>query len=234
MNLRRHALSAAVLALALSLTGCGSSKGADPKDDTKASTATSDSPSASPSESPSDAPAGAYKAAAWAAPISSKGEKLGTIKGKGFSVDVFQVAKGKAEEDSMFVDRDTKKNLMPKGTPTVFVNFVVTNTGSEPIPLASLLVDIDGKYEDWKYMGGMPGEAHSDVFEGLGLTNRGIKVGEDKPYTLAPGESYNKAESYFYQGPKKLLLEVGLTPAKADGDLDHDKKVEAEGSVTLK
>lgn len=230
MKIRRVALPAATIALSLALTACGSSE--EPEKET-APTSSAPSTSSEPAE-PATAPAGDGKTPAWAEPVTTKGEKLGTIKADGFTVDVYQVAKGKSEEDSGFVDPKTGKNIAPQGSPVVFLNYVVTNTGSEALPLGSSLIGIDATYADWPYMQGMPGEAHSDPFEALGLTIRGKKIGEDKPYVLGAGETFNIAESYIFQGPKELELEFTLTPLDADGDLDHDKKIEAEGSVTIK
>lgn len=236
MRTRTARIAALTLAAALGLTACGGAEDVEDKPTTKdtSSSAPSETPSETPAETPEAPSATGLKVPAWAEAVATKGEKLGTIKADGFTVDVYQVAKGKAEEDSMFVDPKTSKNIMPKGSPVVFVNYVVTNTGSAELPLGSSLVGIDAKYADWPYMQGMPGEAHSDPFEALGLTNRGKKIGEDKPYVLGAGESFNLAESYVFQGPKELKLEFTLTPLDAEGDLDHDKKLEAEGSVNIK
>jgi len=218
-------------------TAAGTSSATDtasqPADDSSSMTTESTGSTDAASQAPTQS-SGGLTAASWAEPISTKGDKLGSIKVGDLTVDVYQVAKDKAQEDSMFVNPDTKKNIMPKGSPTVFVNYVVTNNGAKAVPLSNLLVDITATYPDWKYLQGMPGEAHSDVFEKHGLSDDGYKLGTDAPYVLQPGQSFNRAQSYLYQGPKKLQLELKSVPAKPNGDLDSDHEVQATGSVTLK
>ncbi|MDD7834519.1 MULTISPECIES: hypothetical protein [Paenarthrobacter] len=177
---------------------------------------------------------GSYKVASWALPISDAGEKLGSMKGDSFSVDVFQVATDVASKDSMFVDKETKENLLKKGAPIVYVNYVVTNTSSADIPLSHSLVTPNAKYTDWKYLGGMPSDSSSDGFKKYGLTSSGIKLKEKDPFVLKPGESFNIAENFAYTAGKEAEIKATMTPQNAAGDLDHDKKETAETTVTLK
>ena len=172
--------------------------------------------------------------ASWALPISDAGDKLGSMKGDSFSVDIFQVATDVASKDSMFVDKETKENLLKKGAPIVYVNYVVTNTSSADIPLSHSLVTPSAKYTDWKYLGGMPSDSSSDGFKKHGLTSSGIKLKEKDPFVLKPGESFNIAENFAYTAGKETEIKATMTPQDAAGDLDHDKKEEAETTVTLK
>ncbi|KUM35280.1 hypothetical protein [Arthrobacter sp. EpRS71] len=225
----------------LALTACGGAPaspttgGSEPS--SSSSVAASPSASASPSAASSEGAgtsSGSYKTAAWALPISEAGDKLGTIKGESFSVDVYQVATDVASKDSMFVDKDTKENLLKKGDPVVYMNYVVTNTSSAEIPLSHSLITPNAKYTDWKYLGGMPSDSSSDGYKKHGLTDSGVKLKEKDPFVLKPGESFNIAENFAYTAGKETEIKVTMTPQGADGDLDHDKKETAESTVTLK
>ncbi|QSZ47204.1 hypothetical protein QEH68_01300 [Paenarthrobacter sp. OM7] len=226
------ALSACGTTTAGSTTGGSeSSSSSSPSSSTSAST--SASPSASSSEGAGTS-SGAYTAAAWALPISDAGDKLGTLKGDSFSVDIYQVATDVASKDSMFVDKETKENLLKKGAPVVYLNYVVTNTSSADIPLSHSLVTPSAKYTDWKYLGGMPSDSSSDGYKKHGLSSSGVKLKEKDPFILKPGESFNIAENFAYTAGKETEIKATLTPQDASGDLDHDKKETADTTVTLK
>ncbi|MGP0223991.1 hypothetical protein [Paenarthrobacter sp. NCHU4564] len=224
----------------LALSGCGngsSSTTAEGSQPPSSSSSSASSPSSSPSTAASaDAgtSSGAYKAASWAQPISEAGDKLGTINGESFSVDIYQVATDAASKDSMFVDKETKENLLKKGAPIVYINYVVTNTSSAEIPLGHSLVSPSAKYTDWKYLGGMPSDSSTDGYKKHGLTNSGMKLKEEAPFKLGPGESFNIAENFGYTAGKEAEISATMTPVDASGDLDHDKKEKAETTVTLK
>lgn len=229
----------------LALTACG---GATTSSTAGGSEPSSSSASASPSSSPSPSASslattssegagtssGSRKLAAWARPISEAGDKLGTLKGASFSVDVYQTATDVSSKDSMSVDKETKENLLKKGDPIVYLNYVVTNTSSADIPLSHSLVTPKAKYPDWKYLGGMPSDPSSDGYEKHGLSSSGAKLKEEAPFVLKPGESFNIAENFAYTAGKAVDIEATLTPAAADGKLDHEKKEKAETTVTLK
>lgn len=226
--------------VAATLTACGGSTGAPDSpspsaSETVASASASTSASASATSSASEGTSsGAYKTATWALPITDTGDKLGTFKGDSFSVDIYQVATDTASKDSMFVDPDTKENLLKKGNPIVYVNYVVTNTSSAEIPLSHSLITPTAKYTDWKYMGGMPSDSSSDGFKKHNLTSSGVKLKEEDPFVLKPGESFNIAENFAYAAGKEAKIEATMNPQGADGKLDHDKKETAETTVTLK
>lgn len=156
------------------------------------------------------------------------------MKGDSFSVDIYQVATDVASKDSMFLDKETKENLLKKGAPIVYVNYVVTNTSSADIPLSHSLVTPSAKYTDWKYLGGMPSDSSSDGFTKYGLSSSGVKLKEKDPFVLKPGESFNIAENFGYTPGKEAEISATMTPQDAAGDLDHDKKEQAKTTVTLK
>ncbi|WOH18912.1 hypothetical protein IRJ34_00900 [Paenarthrobacter sp. GOM3] len=226
----------------LALTACGAtaasttSGGSEPSSSSSsaASPAASSSVSASAGSDGAAASSGSYTAAAWALPITDKGDKLGSMKGDSFSVDIYQVATDVASKDSMFLDKETKENLLKKGAPIVYVNYVVTNTSSADIPLGHSLVTPSAKYADWKYLGGMPSDSSSDGFKKYGLSSSGMKLKEKDPFVLKPGESFNIAENFGYTPGKEAEISATMTPAAADGKLDHDKKEQAKTTVTLK
>jgi hypothetical protein len=226
----------------LALTACGGATAgpttAGPESSSSSSASNSPSASASPLASTSSEGAGtssgSYKVAAWALPISEAGDKLGSLKGDSFSVDIYQVATDVASKDSMFVDKETKENLLKKGDPVVYLNYVVTNTSSADIPLSHSLITPSAKYTDWKYLGGMPSDSSSDGYKKHGLSSSGTKLKEEAPFVLKPGESFNIAENFAYTAGKETEIEATMTPAAADGKLDHDKKEKAETTVTLK
>ena len=226
------ALSACGTTTAGSTTG-GSESSSSASPSSSASASTSASPSAASSEGTATS-SGAYTAAAWALPISDAGEKLGNLKGESFSVDIYQVATDVASKDSMFVDKETKENLLKKGAPVVYLNYVVTNTSSADIPLSHSLVTPSAKYTDWKYLGGMPSDSSSDGYKKHGLSSSGTKLKEKAPFVLKPGESFNIAENFAYTAGKETEIKATLTPQDAAGDLDHDKKETADTTVTLK
>lgn len=224
----------------IALSACGAAgssttaAGSGSSSSTSPSASSSGAPSTSASADGAGTSSGAYKAASWALPISDAGDRLGTIKGESFKVDIYQVATDVASKDSMFVDKETKENLLKKGAPVVYVNYVVTNTSSAEIPLSHSLITPNATYTDWKYLGGMPSDSSSDQFKKHGLTSSGIKLKEEAPFKLAPGESFNIAENFAYTPGKEAEVKATLTPAGADGKLDHDKKEQAETKVALK
>ena len=223
----------------LALTACGgatagSTTGGSESSSSSSAPAASASPLATTSSEGAGTSSGSYKVAAWALPISDAGDKLGTIKGDSFSVDIYQVATDVASKDSMFVDKETKENLLKKGDPVVYLNYVVTNTSSAEIPLSHSLITPNAKYTDWKYLGGMPSDSSSEGFKKHGLSSSGVKLKEKDPFVLKPGESFNIAENFAYAAGKETEIKVTMTPQGADGDLDHDKKETAETTVTLK
>ncbi|SDX31379.1 hypothetical protein SAMN04487917_106275 [Arthrobacter sp. yr096] len=226
----------------LALTACGATTagsttgGSEPSSSSSvaASPSASASPLASTSSEGAGTSSGSYTVAAWALPISESGDKLGTIKGESFSVDIYQVATDVASKDSMFVDKETKENLLKKGAPIVYLNYVVTNTSSADIPLSHSLITPSAKYADWKYLGGMPSDSSSDGYKKHGLSSTGTKLKEEAPFVLKPGESFNVAENFGYASGKETEISATMTPATADGKLDHDKKQSANTTVTLK
>ncbi|OFI38433.1 hypothetical protein BIU82_03660 [Arthrobacter sp. SW1] len=242
-------LSALALAGLLALTACGGAASPTAEKTSASSPASSSSaasPDASTSASASEGSAseaaaagsGKYKAAPWAKPINDKGTKLGTIKSESISIDVYQVATDVASKDSNFLDKETKKNLLPKGAPIVYMNYVVTNTSSEDLAFTIGLVSLDTKYADWKYLGGMPSDSSSKQYEKHGLDDSAQKLDKDRddkaPYILAAGESYNVAENFAYTAGKELLIKARISPRDAAGERIDSKREEAEGSVTLK
>ena len=156
------------------------------------------------------------------------------MKGGSFSVDIYQVATDVASTDSMFVDKETKENLLKKGAPVVYLNYVVTNTSPAEIRFSTRLITPNTKYDDWGYLGSMASDPSSDQFAKHGLTNTGYKPLEVDPFELGPGESFNLAENFAYISGKEATVNAIMTPVNTNGNLDSSRMEEAETTITLK
>jgi len=245
-------LSAASLAVALGITlaACSQDEAPAPAPTTTAPSATpaaeDDAPSATPEatdapEAPetSSAPApeesqaaqgepGELVTADFARPVTTPGEKLTTVDGPGFTVDIYQVGVTKATRDGLFVDGETKEPIIAEGDDIVFVNYVVTNTGTETIPLSNLYVQVSGEYADWKYLGGMDSISDSSLFEKFDVNTDAYLIGYDgeAPFEWKPGTSFSYGENFKYQKGSDINFTVELTPSTPDGELDHDASID--------
>ena len=128
-------------------------------------------------------------------PDHDPGDKLATIEGTNFTVDVYQVATATASKTGQFVDPDTNLPLIAEGDEIVYVNYVFTNTGSEDIPLSYSLVSVSAEYADWPYLQGMDSIVDSAQFEEMGVTSfaiaraaakRPLRVGSRPDLLLRP------------------------------------------------
>jgi hypothetical protein len=162
------------------------------------------------------------------------GKKIGSFKTASWSVDVYQVGTAKTESDSMFVDPKTNKNILPKGSEVVFVNFVVTNTSSAAIPLSISLADPQLTAADWRYITSQPGAAHSSEYDAMKVSDDGYTVGSSAPFVVEPGQMFAQATSIKYVPGQKAEAAVGLIPVDSAGKLLHDKKEEGTTTVTIK
>lgn len=240
--MKLRTLGAAVAATTATLvlfTACGSSPQPPAPPPPTSPAVESPAPAPSPSETPSASPSASAQTGglpAWAATNTVVGDKLTTIKigTTGVTVDVYQVGTTKATKDGMFVNPDNNQPIIKKGDTLVFVNYVFTNTGAEPVPMASLLVDMRARYADWPWLQGMSGEATTALYNEMGVVSFAIKSnsGVNPPYILAPGESYAWAENFGYEKGGSITFTASLTPAKADGSLDFDKRQTGEATAT--
>lgn len=225
----RRATVALVASMALfGLAACGGGS-----DSSKADKATSTTPAAAAT---TDAPTASGSQPAWAKPTSEVGDKISTIKAGDITVDVYQVGTAKATKTGQFVDPADNKPIIEKGDDIVFVNYVITNTGA-PIDLGSSLVDVQARYDDWKYLQGMDSIVDSALFEQQKVNTDGLAPGAFKDpgvYTLGKGETYSVGENFKYQKNSPITFEVGAVPVDAKGDLLHDKKLSGEGKGTIK
>lgn len=223
--------------MSLALTGmaaCGG--GSDEKADTKPTAAAT--ASAEPTE---DAASPTAEAASgdqpeWAKPATQVGDKIATIEAGDISVDVYQVGVAKASKDGLFVDPDKKQPIIAKGADIVFVNYVVTNTG-DPIDLGSSFVDVSARYGDWKYMQGMDTIVDSALYEEQQVNSDVLAVGGYKDpgvYTFGTGQTFSYGENFLYQSDSPIEFDVTAIPVDAEGELLHDKKIEAKGAGTIK
>lgn len=230
----RTRTSRAAVALVASFALFGLAACGGGSDGSKADKTTPTTPA--PTEATTDAPVASGDQPAWAKPSTNVGEKISTIKAGDITVDVFQVSIAKATKTGQFVDPDNNKPIIAEGDDIVFVNYVITNNGA-PIDLGSSLVDVQARYDDWKYMQGMDSIVDSALFEAQNVNTEGLAPGafkEPSIYTLDKGQSYTVGENFRYQKDSPITFKVGATPVDAKGDLLHDKKVEGEGTGTIK
>lgn len=193
----RAAAAGAVVLGAVSLSGCGGTDDAAESVDhepTTAATTSAATAAATSGATPSPEVTGGTDADGtlppWARPLVVKGTKLTTVKAGAVSVDVYQVGTETASKSGQFVDPATNKPIIAEGDPLVFVNYVVKNTGTEPIALGFSLVDVSPRYDDWKYVQGMDSVVDQTLFEKVGINSDALDPGKGPhkaPFTLAPG-----------------------------------------------
>jgi hypothetical protein len=232
MNMKKPLIAVAVAAaLATALVGCSAAEAPAPKPTTQQQDKT---PSKAPETPKEDAPAATGDAPEWAEGAVDKGDKLGEITTDGWKVQIYQVGTSKTEKDSMFVDKETGKNLLPAGSDVVFLNFVYTNTSSAAVNLGASLGSPTLRSTSWKYMSGQPGESSGKAYEALGLSDDGHKTGVQQPYVVGPGQTFSQADSIAYVPGDKVEASVRITPVDDAGSLVHDKKQEGKTELTIK
>lgn len=229
MRFARSRKLATALAVSVSLIGlaaCGNDDDSQPDTTSSSEPTEADEPSAPPAEGQPD----------WAAPVTSGGELVATIKVGDVTVEAYQVGVTQATKSGQFVDPDTNKPIIAVGDDIVFVNYVVSNTG-DPIDLGSSLVNIQARYDDWPYMQGMDSVVDRELFEKQGVNDDGFAEGsyrDPSVYTLGTGEQYSHGENFRYQKNSPITFKVTITPVDDQGDLIHDDRAEGEGAGKIK
>ena len=183
-------------------------------------------PDAAESSTPSSAPVtvGDYLTADWAKPVTNPGDLIGNIVGDGFQVDIYQAGTAKATKTGNFANPDTNKPIIEVGADLVYVNYIVTNTGTADIPLSYSLVDVTARYADWPYLQGMDSITDFDLEGQMQINNSGIAVGApDAPFIWKAGTSFSYGTNFLYEANGPITFEASLTPSLPNGDLDHDK-----------
>lgn len=181
------------------------------------------------------APSGNGDAASFANPVTTPGELLSSAEGDGFKIDIYQVGTATASKTGQFANPDTNKPIIEVGAEVVYVNYVVTNTGTEDIPLSYSLVDVQARYDDWPYLQGMDSVVDSAQFAEMQVNSTGIATGVgEAPFIWEPGTSFSYGENFLYQSGSPIEFKVGLTPADESGDLNHDAKQEIVINTTIK
>ncbi len=185
-------------------------------------------------EAAEEAPVADGDTAEFAKPVTEPGELLTTITGDGFSVAVYQVSTEKASKTGQFATPDGKP-VIEVGADIVFVNYVVTNTGTADIPLGYSLVDISARYDDWPYLQGMDSVVDSALFESLQVNSTPLATGVgDAPFVWKPGTSFSYGQNFLYQAGSPIVFTATLTPVDDAGDLLHDERQEVEGATSIK
>lgn len=165
----------------------------------------------------------------WARPVSGSGEKIMTLEGNPFNVDVYLSDVVKAPADSS--DSGGGSPLVREGDDVMLVNLVVTNTGDDT-ELSSLRPTMNARYPGLKNHSTGSWKSADDVLDlldehGLYLTPN--KDGHEGPYRFAHGESYAYGNMLRYVEGKKLALSVtfeslGITKKVETLDLDKEAK----------
>lgn len=234
---------APVLFIALSATGlaaCASGAAAEPTASPSASSSAradrSDAATAEPEATEAAAaPSGDYVTPAWALPTTGPGDLLTSVEGPNFTVDIYQAGTAPATSTGSFVDPDTNTPLIEVGDEVVWVNYVITNSSTEPIQLTALLVDVTPRYADWPYMQGMDSIVDRALNEQMQVNNMAIgTTGAEAPYAWAPGESFSYGDNFEYQAGSPITFVASLTPSDDAGDLLHDQRAEVEVSTSIK
>jgi hypothetical protein len=229
--------------LTAGLVSCSAEADTEPSASATPESATSESatPSATPSSTAepeetdeAEAPAGDGTAPSWAEPVTTPGELIGSVDGPNFKVDMYQVGTVAATKTGNFVNPDTNLPIIAVGDEVVFVNYVVTNTSSETIPLSNLLVDVSTRYDDWPYLQGMDSVTDSALFESMEVNTSALAIFDPAPYLWEPGTTFSQGENFRYQAGSPLTFTASLTPSDEAGDLVHDLRAEVVGTATIK
>lgn len=217
------------LALATLLAGCFPSSPAAPPPTAPAASEPSDDETVDQEETTTasgDTPA-------WAKPTTTPGEKIATIAADGFQVEVYQVGVTEATKTGQFVTPDGDP-VIAAGDDIVFVNYVITNTSGGDIPLSYSLVNVQATYASWPYLQGMDSVVDSALFEQMQVNSSAIAPGSgDSPFIWPAGTSFSFGQNFHYEKNGPITFEATLTPALPSGDLDHDKRQEAEADGVI-
>lgn len=167
--------------------------------------------------------------AEWARPVSRSGEKIMTLDGNPFSVDVYLSDVIKAPADSSESGGPGGGPLVRQGDEVMLLNFVITNTGADT-ELSSLRPNVNARYPALKNHSTGTWKTTDDVLELLdehGLHVTPNQDGHQGPYRFAHGEEYSYGTMLRYVDGKKLALSLSfesLGTAKKVETLDIDKE----------
>ena len=178
---------------------------------------------------------GDYVAASWANPITNPGELLTSVTGTNFQVDIYQVGTVAATKTGSFANPDTNKPIIEVGAELVFVNYIVTNTSDEDIPLSFSLVDVTARYADWPYLQGMDSIVDSALDTQMNINRSALATGNlEAPFIWEAGTSFSYGQNFLYQANSPITFAAGLTPADESGDLNHDLAQDVSVDTTIK
>lgn len=172
----------------------------------------------------------------WANPTSISGDLITSVTAGDITVDVYQVGVVQATKRGNFVTPDTNKPIIDVGDDIVFVNYVVTNKGAA-IDLGASLVSVSARYADWPYLQGMDSITDFALFDSLKVNHSATAPGsyrDPSVYTFGSGETYSVAQNFRHQKDSPIEFTVRVTPVDAAAKLQHDQKVEAKATGTIK
>lgn len=222
---RRIVVPVAIASLGLfGLAACGDDS--DDADENSTSEETTDADGddeAAPEDATTTVEPVGGNAAAWAHPISTDGELIGTAEVGDLMIEIYEVAIDQATRSSIWADPDTDEPIVAEGDDVVVLNYVVTNHG-EPVNLGISLVDISLRYDDWPYAQ-QPTVADNTLLDSYGLSGDGYSSdarGEDV-YVLGAGEQYAISEVILHQPGESFTVRVQLDERDDAGERTGDR-----------
>lgn len=218
MHMTRTIALAAASALALSLLACSQPEEPKPTEEPAAEVE---------AEAPAEAEA-AEGQPEWANGSIDVGESIGVAAEGDWQVEVFRVGEGVSDSDSMFVDPDTNENVLPAGSPLIYLNFVYTNVGDEPIELSYGITGRPSVEGDiFKFGRDYSSSSNTEEFEGLGLTLMPLQLGAEPPFVVQPGEAFAVATNIGkVSGTAYSTIRFVPVVPGTDDELDHDNTQE--------
>lgn len=220
-----------VIATAIILASCAPAAQPTADESVPSETTTSAPPAETETEGDSDETQAADQPA-WATPVTRPGELISTFMVGEIQVEAYQVGTSPAPEDGSSIDPDTYQPIIKAGDPLVFINYVVTNTGPD-VPLSALLVEIDAKYEDWRFIGGMTGISRRVLYDEHGVSWNAVVPGRHTEHVLETGQSFCYATNFGYRPGVPLTFAGSYKPVDEADNLLHDQEVEGEGTAVL-
>jgi len=191
-----------------------------------------------PEDEPEDEPGasgpkGDYKSPDWAYEVNQSGDLIQTVKNEWFEYEIYQVATGEAQKDSMWLLPDSEEPVMKEGDPVVVLNVIVTNISDEEIPVSISFINESLDYKSNQYLGGAMIDYNPTWLDELGLYESPLETFSDPAvFPLAPGESFAQAGIWEYR-VEPAELELGFIPVNDKGDLDFDSKYNHKETVDL-
>lgn len=182
-----------------------------------------------------------FTTASWAMPVVPVGEWLNSAATEEMRVDVYLADIVTATEDSSWEIRETGEAFFLAGDEIQVIQFIVTNTGTEPIIIGSGELDTSFDYRDFGTRT-IPTESRFDELLPAGLFSSANDYEQtdlndfsddryDRP--VGPGESISWAEVLMYRPDDRLTVRLRLWTYLGDGEWDYGKAAFDADNVLL-